>query len=121
MPRKKCAENCVLPFWASGNQSCRDGRFIQIGNSLYFHKEFQSLKPSTQIVYERMMMESGGRAEFTFPKRTAKKYGLNYKTVLKAISELKARGFITETCCGRYTRTPNEYKFTSVWKDNGAG
>ena len=121
MGRKKSAVNCILPFWASAKQDCRDGRFIQVGNSLYLSKQFQALKPSAQILYHYMMMESGGRAEFTFPKKTATKYGLNYATVLKDIKELIAHGFIEKTCCGRFTRTPNEYKFSNLWKYNGEG
>ena len=113
---KKTHRNKSLPKWASANQDCLENRFVQCGNSLYLSKTFQSLKYSTQRLYENMMLECGGCPDFCFPASTAKKYGMNNKTVLAGIEELISKGFIEKTECGRWTRTKNKYRFVSKWK-----
>ena len=77
MGRKKTAKNCEIPFYLSSRMDCKDGRFIQVGNSLFFSKQFNALTAGAQILFLKMAMEAGGKTEYTFPRASFKKYGLS--------------------------------------------
>ena len=77
MGRHKVAKNCNILPWVSGKADCKEGRFIQIGNSLLLSKEYQALSPGAGRLYLCMAMESGGKREFTFTHGIGKKYGFD--------------------------------------------
>lgn len=60
----------------SGKVNCKEGRFIQVGNSLVLSKKFQELKSGARWLYLSMAMESGGKREVTFTHGSGKKYGI---------------------------------------------
>lgn len=117
MPKKKAAVNCKVPFWLSARADCKEGRFIQVGNSLLLSKKFQELSFSSQVLYLYMAMEAAGRREFTFTKSAGKKYGMNESTLRRSITELERNGLIEKTLCGRITREANQYSFCYAWKE----
>lgn len=116
MGRKKAAVNVDIRPWLSAKQDCKEGRFIQVGNSLLFSKAAQSLSAGSFRLYLCMAMESGGRSEFSFPNSAAKKYGFAETSFNRYTKELREKGFIIVTECGRITRTPNIYRFSFSWK-----
>lgn len=116
MPKNKAAPNCKIPFWLSARADCKEGRFIQVGNSLLLSKKFQELSSGAQHLYICMTMESGGKRDFAFSKATAKKYGISGSTLLRRIEELERHGFIQKTVCGRITREKNQYIFSLTWR-----
>ena len=115
MPRRKHAENCAVPAWASARLDNREGRFFLIGNSLFFDSTFQSLSPGAKHVYLAMCLECGGRRSFTFPHLSARKYGIPARSFDRYTAELLAAGFISKVS-GAATRTPNEFNFEFAWK-----
>lgn len=116
MPKHKPAENCEIKPWLSAKPNCKEGRFIQIGNSLLLSKTFQKLSPGAQVMLLCMAMESGGRKNFKFPHSAILKYGFNKNYGAKYINELREAGFIELVSSGWTVRQANEYQFTIKWK-----
>lgn len=104
--------------WLSARADCKEGRFIQCGNSLLLSKDFQNLTAGAQMMYLCMAMESAGRKDFIFPQTAAKKYGFPPASMRRYIEELKKKGFITVQSMANL-RQPNEYSFSLAWKLNG--
>ena len=117
MSRRKAAENCVIRPWLSGNQSCREGRYIQVGNSLLLSKAFQQLSNGARNLYLCMALESGGRQHFTFPQVAGKKFGFNPRSFWRYVDELVEKKFIKRQSNANL-RVANEYEFLLDWKDN---
>ena len=115
MGKRKAAQNSEIKPWFSAKPDNKEGRFIQVGNSLMLSKKFQGLRYSTQRLYECMGMESAGNRDFKFPQKTAKKYGFTNKTLIAGVKELQEKGFI-KVISGRNTRQPNLYSFCFDWK-----
>lgn len=115
MPRRKHAENCAVPAWASGRIDSREKRFVMIGNSLFFDSSFQTLSAGAKHLYISMCLECGGRRKFIFPHGAAKKYGIPARSFDRYTAELLAAGFISKVS-GMATRTPNEFSFEFGWK-----
>lgn len=113
MSRRKHSD--TIKPWLSANTDCKEGRFIQCGNSLLLSKKFQTLTPGARITYLAMSMESGGRREFIFPLSAAKKYGIAKNTLTRHIEEMIKAGFITVQS-GKTVRQPNLYAFSFEWK-----
>ena len=122
--RRKKAVNCKLLPWLSGKLECSDGRFIQIGNSLFLSRRseagsesnpFVKLSSGAKFLYLCMAMESGGKREFQFPLAAAKKYGIANSSLRRNIEELIAAGMI-EKQSGKTVRLPNLYEFCLDWK-----
>ena len=113
--RKKAAENCAVPAWASAKLDCKEKRFTLIGNSLFFNEQFQALSAGAKHVYIAMTLECGGRRGFQFPHAAAKKYGIAPRSFDRYFDELTTSGFISKSS-GQNTRTPNEYCFEFGWK-----
>lgn len=70
--RHKAAKNVELRPWLPANKDCRDGRFIQVGNSLLLSDAFKRLKGSEHKTYFSLCMESGGKPDsnfLTIPRR----------------------------------------------------
>ena len=76
MARRKAAKSIELKPWLSGNKDCRDGRFIQVGNSLLLSLAFKKLPGNAVKTYLALCMESGGRPTVTLSHAGAAKYGI---------------------------------------------
>ena len=113
--RRKAAQNCTVLPWLSEKQDCKEGRFLQVGNSLLLSKRFQALPPTAQILYIVMANESGRNRSFEFPQTAAKKYGFAPTTFRRAVDELIKAGMITKQS-GQSARAPNLYEFCFDWK-----
>ena len=121
MARKRCAKNVPLSPWLSGNADCRDGRFIQVGNSLLLSKAFQALSAKAQILYLCMTMEAAGKPVVRFSHGAAKKYGIAGSTFDRTVKQLRDYGFVElvgEDVMGQFCA--NEYRFSSCWKSKSA-
>lgn len=94
MGRHKAAKNVSFPYWMSERADCREGRFLQVGNSLMLSEAVQELTPGARWLYFALAMESGGRPETTFTHSTAKKYGVASSSFERQIKELCDHGFI---------------------------
>lgn len=119
MPRRKSAKNCNVLPWLSGRADCKEGRFLQVGNSLFLSKEYQELSAGSKNLYLCMCLESGGRREFTFPLSAAtKKYGIPAASFRRYVEELVKAGFIIRHSMANL-RQPNEFEFSLAWKPLG--
>lgn len=107
-------KNSISP-WLSARPDNREGRFIQLGNSLLLSKDFQTLDVGARYLYFCMAMESGGRREFLFPESAAKKYGLAPSSFRRYLKELASRRLIRIESM-KNLRQPNRYAFVSDWK-----
>ncbi len=105
-------KTALLP-WLSAKPDGKEGRFIQVGNSLLLSKSFQSLSSGAQHLYLCMAMESGGRREFIFPLSAAKKYGISSTCLRRQVDELEQSGFLRVECM-KSLRVPNVYHFAST-------
>lgn len=101
--------------WLSARDDNREGRFIQVGNSLLLSKKFQLLGAGARFLYFCMAMESGGRREFLFPEAAAKKYGIPSSSFRRYLRELETKGFLTIRSM-KNLRQPNRYAFSYDWK-----
>lgn len=102
--------------WLSARPDCREGRFIQPGNSLFMSKRFQALSVGARYLYFCMAMESGGKKDFTFPQAAALKYGFARTSLRRYIAELSENGFISVVSL-KNLRKPNEYSFSLSWRN----
>ena len=112
---KKSKTKVELVPWMSARPDNVEKRFIQVGNSLLFNKEFQSLGAGSQMLYLCMSMESAGKRRFIFPQAAAKKYKITPSSLRRHVDELEAKGFI-KVYSGKATREPNLYEFCYDWK-----
>jgi len=115
--KHKSAKNAALLSWLSANADNREGRFIQIGNSLYLSKAFQSLTDGAKYTYQCMSMEAGGKRQFELPNSAFAKYGLPSRSCRRHIAELEEKGFIKKQS-GQTARLPNLYEFSLEWKSS---
>ena len=115
MPRRKAAEHCAVPAWASARVDCHEKRFVMIGNTLFFDQTFQALSSGAKLLYIAMCLECGGRRSFEFPHGSAKKYGIAPRSFDRYSAELVAVGFLSVSS-GKNTRTPNIFCFEFGWK-----
>ena len=121
MGRKRCAKNVELKPWLSGNKDCKDGRFIQVGNSLFLSKAFQGLHAKAQFLYLCLTLESSGKPIVRFSHGAARKYGIAGTTFDRSIKELRDSGFVElveDDVMGQFSA--NEYRFTMRWKSKPA-
>ena len=110
----KFQKKALVP-WLSATSDGKDGRFIQIGNSLLLSKTFQQLSTGAVHLYMCMAMESGGHWDFKFPLKAAKKYGIASTSLRRYIKELERGGFITVRS-NKNLRIANDYRFSVEWK-----
>lgn len=101
--------------WLSARADCKEGRFIQVGNSFLLSEATQALTAGAFRTYMCMCMESGGRRDFQFPQKTAHKYGIADKTLRRHVDELVEKGFIV-AYRNANLRKPNDYSFGMRWK-----
>lgn len=114
MSKRKCG--AALLAWLSARLDCKEGRFVQVGNSLLLSDKFQALSAGARFTYLAMCMESGGKREFVFPLAAAKKYGIASMSLRRQVDELVKGGFITVRS-GACVRAPNLYTFSFDWKE----
>ena len=116
MPRRKAAPNCSIPFWMSAKPDCREGRFLQVGNSLLLSPEFRGLSMGARCLYLCAAMEAGGKRNFTFPQSAATKYGIPARSMRRYLQELVTAGFVDVESSGRWRRESNRYLFSMSWR-----
>lgn len=116
MGRPKAAVNCTVLPWLSGKANCKEGRFIQTGNSLLLSDKMKALSYGARYLYLCMAMEAAGRREFEFPKKAAEKYGFPCRTFNRLKAELVEAGLISVLASGRTTREKNIYSFRIDWQ-----
>jgi hypothetical protein len=114
--RPKSAYNVEIKPWASARMDNKEGRFIQIGNSLLLDENFKKLGYSAKNLYPCMIMESGGRREFKFTHGAAKKYGISKSTFERSWRELEKAGFIERVYKNDFGFAPCEFRFCLDWK-----
>ena len=114
--KHKAAKNAKISPFMSENADCKEGRFLQVGNSLLLSAKFQSLTASAIHLYICMAMESAGRIDFVFPLKAAKKYGFSATTFRSKVTELQEQGFIKLVSSGKCIRKANQYRFDFSWK-----
>ena len=116
--RYKSAKNVPIRPWLSAREDCREGRFIQVGNSLLLSKRFQALKANSRLLYIALAMESGGQPQVTLSHGGAeRKYGISRSTYDRAVKELIEAGFIKQELDEfRSQFRTNEFSFINTWK-----
>lgn len=108
----------LLP-WLSARLDCKEKRFLQLGNSLFFSEEFRKLNTGSRWLYLCMAQESGGKREVTFSRKTAEKYGIPRNSFSRQIKELKDAGFLEISMEGNLWQfQPSVYRFSFAWKEN---
>ena len=118
MPRRKDARNCKILPWVSAKMDIREGRFLQIGNSLFMSKAFQGLKPGAAILYLCMANEAGGKRTLAFSHGQAKKYGFPSTSFDRYIKELERKGFVRRLHPpGGEMFVKAEFEFIFSWKE----
>ena len=119
MPRRKDARNCKILPWVSARLDNREGRFLQIGNSLFLSKAFQGLKPGAAILYLCLANEAGGKSVLEFSHGQAKKYGFPSTSFDRYVKELEEKGFIRRLPPpGGELFIKAQFEFISTWKEN---
>ena len=109
--------NSVKP-WLSARPDHKEGRFIQVGNSLLFSKAFQDLSAGARFLYLCMAMEAGKVSNVLFPRGAGKKYGISATSFDRQIRELQEKGFLTRIESPSLGRCdPGRYKFIQDWQD----
>ena len=119
MPKQRGAQNCSILPWMSAHPDNREGRFLQIGNSLLCGEgsRFKTLTSGAQMIYLCMAMEAGEQQEVTFSCSTAQKYGIGKNVLPRAIKELIQAGFIEIADNLSYKQfKPTVYRFIIDWK-----
>ena len=89
---------------------------MQIGNSLLLSEQMKRLGNGARFLYFCMAMDAGGKREFMFPAKSAKKYGIPQTSFDRFKAELISAGFIRLKEGGWTTREPNIYEFCLDWK-----
>lgn len=121
MARHKTAKNVTISPWLSAKQDCREGRFIQVGNSLLLSDSYQKLNAGARQLYLCMTMEAGGKPTVKFSHGAAKKYGIAATTFDRAIKQLREAGFVDLIEDDNlYQFATNVYRFSSRWKSKPA-
>ena len=117
MPNRKAAKNVPIAAWLSAKPDCREGRFIQVGNSLLLSKEFQALTASAKLTYLALCMEAGGKSMVKLSHSGAEKYGLSSSSFDRSIKQLLACGFLEQLeDDNRAQFATNVYRFSYRWK-----
>lgn len=128
MGRRKAAQNCTILPWLSGKADGREGRFLQLGNSLLLDKRFHALSSGARYLYLCLSMEAGGKKTVQFSRgTTAKKYGIPKNSFTRQIEELVQNGFVQRIADDDLLQfAPAVYELSILWKSkpapqNGAG
>ena len=104
-----------LPFWLTGREASARAPFARVSKTLLTDPAFRALTPTAQHVYLCMTVEAAKNRRFAFTRKTAAQYGIPARSLLRAVHDLTAAGFITAES-GRTTREANIYQFLLQWK-----
>lgn len=116
MANKPRGNKRLLP-WLSANCDNKEGRFIQLGNSLMLNKRYQKLTPGARLFYQCLCMESGGQKTVKFTRGNAKKYGISKSSYDRHTKELMDNGFLEQVMSeDRLQFAPNVFCFSLSWK-----
>lgn len=120
MPRRRSGAT-LLP-WLSARPDGKEGRFLQIGNSLLLDRRFQDLSAGARWLYLCLAMEAGGKRSVSFSRGvTAKKYGIPKNNFTRHCLELENSGFIQRIENGDFLQfAPAAYEFALEWKSKTA-
>ena len=111
----------ILLPWLSARVDGKEGRFLQIGNTLLLDKRFQELSAGARQLYLCLCMEAGGKREVSFPHGAAKKYGFAATSFDRYIRELVENNFVEKVESGELLQfAPNVFRFSLGWKVNSA-
>lgn len=115
--RHKAAQNVKILPWLSGRRDCKEGRFLQVGNSLLLSETFGELSGNAVKTYFALCMEAGGKQTVSFPRARAPAYGISTATFTRAIQELTEAGLISHDFDdNKYRYQANVYRFKVDWK-----
>lgn len=104
-----------FPPWQSLKSDGVEKRYVRLANSQLCAAAMNNLSSTAFRVYVHMLLEAGGKREFSFPVRKYK--GFTTKpTFMKAKDELIKAGFIVEKQNNSNLRKPNIYAFSDEWK-----
>ena len=83
------------PFapWQTCKESGIEERYIRLGNSQLLHPAMLDLSDKARTIYIYMLLESGGKREFTFPRSKYSKIA-GHTVFQNAKDELLQKGFI---------------------------
>lgn len=120
MPRRRSGAT-LLPG-LSAKLDGKEGRFLQVGNSLLLDPGFQFLTSGARWLYLCLAMEAGGKKTVAFSRGvTARKYGVPKNSFSRYMSELIQEGFITKLEGGDFLQfAPAVYEFSMAWKSRSA-
>ena len=118
MGRRKKADP---PFWITGRQNGKtEGNkvlpFVLLYADLLQDPAFTALPEASKLCYVAMSLECRGKMEFSFPRKTAERYGISRRTLIRCVDSLVSAGFIRIKSPGRVTRTESIYEFSPAWK-----
>lgn len=104
-----------FPVWQTLKEKGIEERYIRLGNSQLLHAAMIDLGDKAFRLYVYMLLESGGKKEFIFPRSKYKRLAGN--TVFQnAKEELIKKGFIAIKQNNANLRKPNVYQFSEDWK-----
>lgn len=105
-----------FPEWQTLKPNGIEERYIRLGNSQMLHEAMVGLTHAEFRLYAYMLIESGGKREFTMPRS---KYGqfLSSHGAQSAIYGLEKKGFIDIVEKNGNLRKANVYRFSTRWKD----
>lgn len=92
--RRRNARNCIIVPWLSARKDNREGRFVQLGNSLLLSPAYQALTGTAKLLLLTMAMESAGHSTVVYTHGTARKYGIPGSSYDRAINDLRAAGMV---------------------------
>lgn len=108
------------PFWLTGKLGGKSPTgqplpFVQLYADLMQAPAFTALSAGARFCYLSMALEAKGNRCFEFPRKTAERYGIPGRTLVRNVQELENAGFL-HCRSGRTTRTASEYEFSLNWK-----
>ena len=105
------------PFapWQTCKESGIEERYIRLGNSQLLHPAMLDLSDKARTIYIYMLLESGGKREFTFPRSKYSKIA-GHTVFQNAKDELLQKGFIRVKQNNANLRKANIYEFSDGWK-----
>lgn len=104
-----------FPPWQTCKDSGIEERYIRLGNSQLLHPAVLKLSDKAMRVYVYMLLESGGKKEFTFPRSKYRKLAGN-DAFQRAKDELIEKGLIRVKQNNANLRRANIYEFCDEWK-----
>lgn len=114
-----------IPFWKTGRQDGKSTNgvllpHVELYADLLQDPVFSGLSGSAYKTYLGMMKEHGFNVPddvaFEFPRHKAALYGVPKDSLLRAIKELEAKGFIEVVQRNGNLRKANLYRFSKAWK-----